>query len=84
VLVPRYKLSLCHTSIKPDLLGFPGIDVFAYRLRDHMITRFALDCIAIKNIIVKYRHPAHRLDDMLDELHRSHIFFKIDLRSGYH
>jgi len=29
VLVPRYKLSLCHTPIKLDLLGFPGIDVFA-------------------------------------------------------
>jgi len=25
VLVPRYKLSLCHTPIKPDLLGFPEI-----------------------------------------------------------
>jgi len=41
VLVPRYKLSLCHTSIKPDLLGFPGIGVFACGLRDHVITRFA-------------------------------------------
>ena len=41
VLVPRYKLSLCHTPIKPDLLGFPGIGVFAWGLRDHVITRFA-------------------------------------------
>jgi hypothetical protein len=41
VLVPRYKLSLCHTAIKPDLLGFPGIGVFACGLRDHVITRFA-------------------------------------------
>ena len=41
VLVLRYKLSLCHTPIKPDLLGFLGIDVFAGGLRDHVITRFA-------------------------------------------
>ena len=41
VLVPRYKLSLCHTPIKPDLLGFPGIGVFVCGLRDHVITRFA-------------------------------------------
>jgi len=41
VLVPRYKLSLCHTPIKPDLLGFSRIGVFACRLRDHVITRFA-------------------------------------------
>jgi len=37
VLVPRYKLSLCHTLIKPDLLGFPGIGVFACGLRDHKV-----------------------------------------------
>ena len=41
VLVPGYKLSLCHPPIKLDLLGFPGIGVFACGLRDHVITRFA-------------------------------------------
>jgi hypothetical protein len=41
VLVPRYKLSLCHTPIKPDLFDFLGIGVFAYGLRDHEITMFA-------------------------------------------
>jgi hypothetical protein len=41
VLVPRYKLSLCPTPMKPDLFGFPGICVFACRLRDHVIMRFA-------------------------------------------
>jgi len=37
VLVRRYKLSLCHTPIKPDLLGFPGIGVFTCGLRDHEV-----------------------------------------------
>jgi hypothetical protein len=46
VLVPRYKLSSCQTTIKPDLLRFPGIGVFAWGLRDHMITRFALVLIS--------------------------------------
>jgi hypothetical protein len=41
VLVPRYKLSLCHTPIKPNLLSFLGNDVFACGLHDHVITRFA-------------------------------------------
>jgi len=41
-------------------------------------------CHAINNIMVKYRHPLHRLDDMLDELHRSCVFSKIDLKSIYH
>jgi len=41
VLVTRYMLSLCHTPIKPDLLDFSGIGVFACGLRDHVITRSA-------------------------------------------
>jgi hypothetical protein len=40
VLVPNYKLFLCHTPIKPDLLGFSGISVFVCGLRDHVIMRF--------------------------------------------
>jgi len=50
VLVPRYKLSLCHTPIKLDLLGFSGIDVFACGLRDHVIMRFALKFFSYKYV----------------------------------
>ena len=41
MLVPRYKLSLCHTPIKPDLVGFPGIGVFACEFLDRVFKRFA-------------------------------------------
>jgi hypothetical protein len=46
--------------------------------------RICVDCHAVNNITVKFRHLIARLDDILDESHRLCIFSKIDLRNGYH
>jgi len=38
----------------------------------------------VNNIIVKYKHLIHTLDDMLDELYGFYAFLKINLKNKYH
>jgi hypothetical protein len=46
--------------------------------------RMCIDCRAINNIMVKYRHLIPKIDDMLDKLHGSYVFSKIYLKTTYH
>ena len=46
--------------------------------------RMCMDYHTINKIMVKYRHPIPRLDDILDELHGACLFTKINLHFSYY
>ena len=47
-------------------------------------SRLCVDYKLLNKIKIKNKYPLPRIDDLMDQLHGSSVFSKIDLRSGYH
>ena len=47
-------------------------------------SRLCVDYKQLNKMTIKNKYPLLRIDDLMDQLHGSVVFSKIDLRSGYH
>jgi hypothetical protein len=46
--------------------------------------RFCVDYHALNEVAMKNKYPLPRIDDLFDQHRGACVFYKIDLRSGYH
>ena len=46
--------------------------------------QLCIDYEELNKITIKNKYPLPQIDDLFDQLQEARVFFKIDLRCGYH
>jgi hypothetical protein len=60
-----------------------GAPVLFVKKKDGSL-RMCVNYRALNEVTIKNKYPLPRIDDLFDQLKGASVFFKIDLRSGYH
>ena len=60
-----------------------GAPVLFVKKKDKTL-RLCIDYRQLNRGTIKNRYPLPRIDDLLDQLRGARVYFKIDLRTGYH
>ncbi|GJR05327.1 putative reverse transcriptase domain-containing protein [Tanacetum coccineum] len=61
----------------------PGATILFVKKKDGSF-RMCIGYRELNKLTMKNRYPLSRIDDLFDQLQRSSVYSKIDLRSGYH
>ena len=60
-----------------------GAPVLFVKKKDKTL-RLCIDYRQLNRVTIKNRYPLPRIDDLFDQLRGARVYFKIDLRIGYH
>ena len=60
-----------------------GAPVLFAKKKDKTL-RLCIDCRQLNRVTIKNRYSLPRIDDLFDQLRGARVYFKIDLRTGYH
>ena len=60
-----------------------GAPVLFAKKKDKTL-RLCIDYRQLNTITIENRYPLLRIDDLFDQLRGARVYFKIDLRTGYH
>ena len=68
--------------IKPSTSPW-GAPVLFAKKKDKTL-RLCIDYRQLKRVTIQNRYPLPRIDDVIDQLGGARVYYKIDLRTGYH